>query len=40
MIALAALGLAAILLPALYPTVWLKPLSAAVAAFAGAPAVP
>ena len=37
MIALAALGLAAILLPALYPTVWLDPLSAAVAAFLGAP---
>lgn len=40
MIALAALGLAAILVPALYPEVWLKPLSAAVAAFAGAPAGP
>lgn len=36
MIALAALGLAAVLLPALYPEVWLNPLSAAVAAFAGA----
>ncbi len=36
MIVLAAAGLAAILLPALYPTVWQNPLSAVVAAFAGA----
>jgi formate hydrogenlyase subunit 3/multisubunit Na+/H+ antiporter MnhD subunit len=40
MIALAALGLAVILIPALYPEVWLNPLSAAVAAFAGASGVP
>ncbi len=40
MIALAALGLAAILLPALYPEIWLNPLSAAVAAFAGSPGGP
>jgi formate hydrogenlyase subunit 3/multisubunit Na+/H+ antiporter MnhD subunit len=40
MIALAALGLAAILAPALYPEVWLNPLSAAVSAFAGAPGGP
>ena len=38
MIGLAALGLAAILLPALFPTVWLNPLRSAVAAFAGLPA--
>jgi formate hydrogenlyase subunit 3/multisubunit Na+/H+ antiporter MnhD subunit len=40
MIALTALGLVAVLLPALYPEVWLNPLSAAVAAFAGAPSGP
>jgi multicomponent Na+:H+ antiporter subunit D len=40
MIALAALGLIAILLPALYPEVWLSSLSAAVAAFAGSPGGP
>ncbi len=37
MIVLAVLGLAAIILPALYPTLWQNPLSAAVAAFAGLP---
>jgi formate hydrogenlyase subunit 3/multisubunit Na+/H+ antiporter MnhD subunit len=40
MIALAALGLAAVLAPALFPDIWLDPLSAAVAAFAGAPGGP
>ncbi len=40
MIGLAGLGLAAILVPALFPTIWLGPLTAAVAAFAGLPPSP
>lgn len=37
LIALAGIAILAVLLPALFPTVWLKPLSAVVAAFASSP---